>query len=130
MLGEEKEMEKVPVNDDNMMKCICEQCPVQAKSACSRPKIEKMMEMIASMSKPKEGTQSSDMSASIVGGPMSEIKPKPEEMPVLFCSIGIAACTDLDINKACICRACQVYKDYSLKQGRPVEHYCLNGKAV
>ena len=127
---ERKEEGRVPLNDDVMMKCICGKCPVQAQSACSRPKIQKMMEMMASMSQPKEGMGSAGMPMSLAESSMREMKPNPEEMPALYCSIGVAACKDLDNNKACICGQCQVYKDFSLMQGRPVEHFCFNDKAM
>jgi hypothetical protein len=124
-----KEEGKVPLNDDVMMKCMCGMCPVQAESACSRPKLKTMMDMRASMGMKEGGMPAGSMSA--MPGQMGEMKmPKPEELPGPFCSIGKAACNDLDRNKACICNTCQVYKEYSLVAGRPVEHYCFNDKAI
>ncbi len=125
---ERKEEAKVPLNNDVMMKCICQACPVQTKSACTRPKIKKMMDMKASM----QGSQmpSSGMGMSAALGQMAPMKPKPEEMPGPYCSIGVAACKDLNSGKSCICPQCQVYMDYSLKATRPVEHFCFNGNAV
>lgn len=120
---------KVPLNNDVMIKCICPYCPVQAKSACSRPKIQKMVEAIASMKTSGRG-MASGMAMSLAEAAGSEMKPKPEETPAAYCSIGVATCRDLDMNKACICPSCQVYKEFSLMQGRPVEHYCFNDKAV
>jgi len=35
-----EEEQKVPLNNDVMMKCLCGMCPVQAQSACSQPKIK------------------------------------------------------------------------------------------
>jgi hypothetical protein len=124
-----KEEGNVPLNSDVMMKCLCGMCPVQTESACAKPKIEKMMEMRASMSQPKSGT-SSGMSMSMAPEPMGAMEPKPEDMPGPYCSLGVAACKDLNSNKACICRTCQVYSEYNLNQARPVEHYCFNSKAV
>jgi len=123
-----KEEGKVPLNNDVMMKCMCGMCPVQAESVCSRPKIKMMMDMRASMGMRGSGMPSMSMSAA--QGQMGEMKPKPEELPGPFCSIGVAACKDLDNNKACICNQCQVYKEFSLASGRPVEHFCFNDKAV
>lgn len=123
-----KEKGKVPLNSDVMMKCICGMCPVQAESVCSRPKIKMMMDMRASM-----GMKSGEMPAgsmSAMPGQMGMKMPKPEELPGPFCSIGKAACNDLDNKKACICNQCQVYKDFSLADGKPVEHYCFNDKAI
>lgn len=124
-----KEEGRVPLNNDVMMKCICGTCPVQAESACSRPKLEKMMKMRAGMSSMEEG-EMGGMSMSVAQGPMGEMKPNPEDMAGVYCSIGVAACKDLDANKACICRQCQVYKDFNLAKARPVEHFCFNSKAI
>jgi len=95
-------------------------CPVQAQSACSQPKIKMMMDMRA---------KSSEMNA--MSSQMDEIKtPSPDQLPGPYCSIGKAACNDLDPNKACICNTCQVYKQFSLSSGKPVEYFCFNGKAT
>ena len=124
-----KEEGKVPLNNDVMMKCMCGTCPVQAESACSRPKIKMMMEMQASMSQPK-GEMGSGIPMSMAQSPMENMKMNPDELPGPYCASGLASCTDLDTNKACICRTCQVYKEYNLNQARPTEHYCFNNKAV
>jgi hypothetical protein len=108
---------KVPLNNDVMMKCMCGMCPVQAESACSMPKLKMMMEMRNNMMK-------------MPSGQMEKMDPKPENLPGPYCSIGVATCKDLNADKACICRTCQVYKDFSLTAGKPVEHYCFNGNAV
>ena len=123
-----KQEGKVPLNNDVMMKCMCGMCPVQAESACSRPKIKSMMDMRGSMG--MKGSGMPGMSMNLAQSPMGEKETKPEEMPGPFCSIGVAACKDLDNSKACICNQCQVYKDFSLMEGRPVEHFCFNDKAV
>ena len=119
---------KVSLNNDVIMKCMCGMCPVQAQSACSMPKLKMMMEMRSNMGMKELEMPAGSMSAS--QGPMGEMKHKPEDLPGPFCSIGVAACNDLDRNKACICRTCQVYKDFSLASGKPVEHYCFNDKAI
>ena len=124
-----KKEEKVPLNNDVMMKCMCGMCPVQAGSACSTPKIKMMMDMRANMGM-KGGSGMPGMSMSLAQGQMTPMKPKPEELPGPFCSIGVAACKDLDNSKACICNQCQVYKDFSLAAGKPVEHFCFNDKAL
>lgn len=119
---------KVPLNNDVMMKCMCGMCPVQAESTCSRPKLKMMMDMRASMGMKESGMPAGSMSAA--QGSMAQMKPKPEELPGPFCSIGVADCKDLDNNKACVCNQCQVYKDFSLAAGKPVEHFCFNDKAM
>lgn len=124
-----KDEGRVPLTTDVMMKCICGTCPVQAESACSRPKIENMTKMKTRMMESKEAGVRG-MSTSLVQGPMGEMKPNAEDMPGVYCSIGVAACKDLDAGKACICWQCEVYKDYMLKEGRPVEHFCFNSKSI
>jgi hypothetical protein len=123
-----KEEGKVPLNNDVMMKCMCGMCPVQVQSACTQPKLKMMMDMRGKM-----GMQSSGMPAgsmSMMPGQLGQMKPKTEDLPGPYCSIGKAACNDLDKSKACICNQCQVYKDFSLMAGKPVEHYCFNDKAI
>jgi hypothetical protein len=88
-----------------------------------------MMDMRANMGM-KGGSGMPGMSMSLAQGQMTPMKPKPEELPGPFCSIGVAACKDLDNSKACICNQCQVYKDFSLAAGKPVEHFCFNDKAL
>lgn len=123
-----KEKGKVPLNNDVMMKCICGSCPVQSESACSMPKIKMMMDMRAGMG--REGSEMPEGSMGFMQGEMNQIKPKPEELAGPYCSIGVASCSDLDNSKSCICRQCQVYKDFSLAMGKPVEHYCFNDRAI
>ena len=123
-----KEEQKVPLNNDVVMKCMCGMCPVQAQSACSSPKLKMMMDMRANM-----GMKDSEMPAgsmSAMSGQMEMKMPSPEQLAGPYCSISKAACNDLNRNKACICNTCLVYKEYSLAAGKPVEHFCFNGKAT
>ncbi|MCW4054325.1 MAG: DUF2769 domain-containing protein [Candidatus Bathyarchaeota archaeon] len=120
---------KVPTDKDVMMKCMCGMCPVQAQSACSKPKLKMMMDMRASMGMTGSGMPAGSMSMFPEQKGEMEM-PKPEDMPGPFCSIGKAACNDLDSNKACICNTCQIYREYNLPAGKPVEHFCFNGRAT
>ncbi len=129
LFGRKKEG-KVPLNNDTMLKCMCGMCPVQAQSTCSQPKIKKMMDMKSSMGMKGSETTSPGMSMGLTQERMGTMMPKPEELPGPYCSMGVAVCKDLDNNKACICSQCQVFKGYNLSAGRPVEHFCFNGKAV
>jgi ferredoxin len=122
------EENKVPIKEDVMMKCQCGSCPVQAESTCSRPKLEKMTQMRASMS--SESKESSIMGMALAQSPMEKMDMEPKEMPGVYCSIGKAACDDLNMKKGCICGTCQVYEEYSLMKGNPVEHFCFNGNAT
>ncbi|XES77931.1 MAG: hypothetical protein ACBZ72_03415 [Candidatus Bathyarchaeia archaeon] len=123
-----KEKPKVELSKDVLMKCQCAKCPVQAESACSRPKIQKAMELMSKISATGSMSGSGMPAGSIAmqASPPEVSMPNPEELPGPYCAIGTAACKDLDNRKACICVTCQVYKDLILHQER-VEHF--NGKA-
>ncbi|MCL4429794.1 MAG: DUF2769 domain-containing protein [Chloroflexi bacterium] len=88
-----------------------------------------MMDLRASIGVKSSGMPSGSMSA--MPSQMGEMKmPNPDELPGPFCSIGKAACNDLDRSKACLCNSCQIYKEYNLTSGKPTEHFCFNGKAT
>ena len=128
LFGRKKEEQKVPLNNDVVMKCMCGMCPVQAQSVCSVPKLKMMMDMKANM-----GMKGSEMPAGSMRAMPDQMKmkmPNPEELPGPFCSIGKAVCNDLDKNKACICNTCLVFKEFNLVSGKPIEHFCLNDKAI
>ncbi len=124
-----KEEQKVPLNNDVVMKCMCGMCPVQAQSSCSTPKLKLMMDMKANMGMKNTEMPAGSMSA--MPNQMGEMKmPSPDKLAGPYCSISKAACNDLDRNKACICNTCQVYNEYNLTGGKPIEHFCFNGKAT
>jgi hypothetical protein len=102
-------MPKVPLSLDNAKKCICGQCPVQAKSTCAKDKLKKLMEMMGKM---EPGAL-----------------PKSEDLPALYCSTGKAACPDLDTEQECICGRCPVWEGYKLAGGMPMSYYCRDGEA-
>ena len=88
-----------------------------------------MMDMRASMGMQSSGMPAGSMSA--MPSQMDEMRiPKAEDLPGPFCSIGKAACSDLDNSKACIYNQCQVYKEFNLATGKPVEHFCFNDRAI
>ena len=121
---------KVPLNSETLMKCQCSKCPVQAGSACSMPKIQKAMDMISGTTDSQEEMGGMGGEMALQANPPEQMSmPKEEELPGPYCSIGVAACKDLDRNKACICSTCQVYADFDLSEGKPVEHYCFTDKA-
>ena len=123
-----REKPKVELNKDVLTKCQCSKCPVQTESACSRPKIQKAMDLISKMA--PSGTEMPAGSMSMQANPPEMEMPKPDELPGPYCSIGVAACKDLNVSKACICGTCQVYKDFNLSSGTPAEHFCFNGRAI
>jgi hypothetical protein len=111
---------RVPLEPDVIISCRCSVCPVQGQSNCSEEAKDKVL--IGVRRDVAEGEGSGKW-----GG---VVMPSREEYPGQYCSIGKAACGDLDLSKTCICETCKVYKDYDLSSGRPVEHFCFNGKAL
>jgi hypothetical protein len=105
---------KVLLTYDVMMKCQCPMCPVQVNSACAKPKIVARDEMMKNT--PKEQIEG--------------MMPKAEDMPGPYCANGVAVCKDFDFNKMCICSGCKVFKDFNLTKGKPMSHFCKEGKAA
>lgn len=103
-------MPKVPLSMDTLKKCICPQCPVQTSSECSKKKMEKAKEMMASMK----------------GEPKV---PAPEDIAGMYCSTGIAACDDLDFSQMCICGSCPLWDEFNLPSLEPKGYYCRDGVA-
>lgn len=106
---------RVPLGPEVIMRCRCGVCPVQGQSACSEEAKTELLLGVSRNVREKKGGRKS----------LSH-----EEFPGPYCSIGKAACGDLDPSKPCICGTCVVYKDYGLGSGRPVEHFCFNDKAL
>ena len=125
-----KEEEKVPLNNDVISKCRCDVCPVQAESACARLRIPNMMKVRSMSHMSHESSDMPEMSMSLAQEPMEKIDVEPADLAGPYCTIGVASCKDLDINKACICPTCRVYTEYNLMKAKPVEHFCFNGKSV
>lgn len=96
---------KVPFTMENIKKCVCTKCPVQANSKCAKDKMAMMS-----------------------GSPMN-MMPPPAAVPGMYCSTGKAACTDLDFSKMCMCGACPLWAEYSLSAGMPMGYFCRDGQA-
>lgn len=75
----------VEFTQDNVTKCQCLNCPVQAESVCA---VDEQRAM---------GTT-----------------PTPEETPKVYCSSGSATCDDLDFSKQCSCPTCSVWSENGL----------------
>ena len=101
-------MGKVELNRENINKCMCRVCPVQTESICSKDKLkilEKKME--------KDG----DIRDLI----------ELEELPLLYCSIGKAVCSDLSDMELCKCTQCKVWLENNLANSEPIEYFCIDG---
>ncbi len=100
----------VPYERENINRCRCPQCPVQADSKCAQDKIRSSKQAMENM-------------------PADEV-PNPENFPGVYCSIGEARCQDLKFDRKCICGSCEVWNEYDLKDADPNNHFCQQGKAT
>ena len=101
-----KILSKVEFNMENLQKCICKTCPVQAESACAKQKKMKVKDMME-----------------------SKKMPDAEMVPGVYCATGKATCDDLDVSKMCQCNECPLWGEYDLASGQPMGYYCRDGKA-
>lgn len=100
---------KVPYVLSNVERCMCPQCPVQADSACAQEKVRNLKNEMKDLN---EGET-----------------PDYQKVPGVYCSTGEATCRDLDPNQQCICKTCDVWREYCLEFGAPMMYFCNNGKA-
>lgn len=100
----------VPYSRENINRCRCPQCPVQADSKCVVDKLESSKRAMEKM-------------------PAGEV-PNPEDVPGIYCSTGNARCQDLNPDRQCICNSCDVWKEYVLEKGTPSQYFCQNGRAT
>lgn len=100
----------VPYTEENINRCRCPQCPVQANSRCAQSEVQ-------------------SASQSLENAPAGEV-PDPKNIPGVYCSEGAATCQDLDFDRQCICGSCEVWKEYDLKDANPNNHFCQHGRAT
>lgn len=101
-------MVEIEFNVENLQKCKCGECDVQAESECAQKGFAMISQIIEEMEK----------------GNM----PNPREIPGIYCGTGTTLCNDLDPDKTCNCINCEIYHDNKLDQRQPGEYYCKNGK--
>jgi Protein of unknown function (DUF2769) len=99
-------MVKVKFSMENIQKCICNTCLVQAESDCVKEKEIKIQGMTA-----------------------DEMETNPEMVPTLYCAIGKSSCNDFDFNEMCQCNKCPLWKEYDLAYGEPLGSFCRDGEA-
>lgn len=99
----------VPYSQENINRCRCPQCPVQADSKCVKDKFGNLKKELDVL-------------------PDDEV-PEPNNVPGAYCSTGIATCKDLNPGMQCICNSCDVWKEYLLENGTPSQYFCQNGIA-
>ncbi len=100
----------VPYVGENISRCKCPQCPVQADSQCAQDKIKSLKQAMENL-------------------PAGEIS-NPWDVPGVYCSEGKARCQDLDFDRQCICDSCEVWKEYDLKDANPNNQFCQHGRAT
>ena len=100
---------RVPYTMENIERCKCPKCPVQARDECVRNKVLNLETEIQNAG--KEGV------------------PAPEKIPGVYCSTGNAICENLDPNQQCICKTCEVWANYVLEAAVPMMYFCNIGKA-
>jgi len=100
----------VPYAAENIKRCRCSECPVQADSDCAKDKLQKSKQEMEKM-------------------PAGKV-PNPEDVPGIYCSTGKARCQDLNFDRQCICGSCEVWKDYKLMDLDPNNHFCQHGRAI
>jgi hypothetical protein len=96
---------RVPFTVENIKKCVCGKCPVQANSKCSKTKMAD------------------------IGEALGHTPLQADAIPGAYCASGKAACADLDFSKMCMCMACPLWEQYSLGTTTPMGYYCRDGKA-
>jgi len=101
--GPEETKPKIEFTRENITKCLCPQCPVQAESECAQIKMKMLQESMRGMS------------------------PEPSDVPGVYCATGTATCSDLDPSKMCNCPNCDVFKENNLEQGEPKGYFCQKG---
>lgn len=97
---------RVALNIENVKKCLCGSCPVQAKSKCIKIKQEEL----------KETLQKKHLDGA--------------DIPGMYCATGIATCDDVDTSQVCICASCPLFSDCQLYDSQPIGYYCRDGHAT
>ena len=157
LFGHKNEI-NVALTFDVIKECQCVTCPVQANSACAKPKIAARNDMLKNpmnmmqqfmspgmmqnldmlknmnpnqlrgMSREQMQSMSDQMMKNTPKEEIEAMKPKADDMPGPYCANGVAVCKDFDFVKACMCSSCQVFKNFNLAKGKPVLYYCRDGK--
>lgn len=94
-----------------MERCLCAECPVQAKSSCVKDQL-KMVE---------ETGRSTDIDSGFIID--------PERVPKLYCATGKTSCGDLYFHEECQCKNCDVWKGNDLESRGAPAYFCKHGEA-
>lgn len=101
----------VEFNMENINKCLCKLCPVQANSDCVRIKMKIIQEKMS---------EDIDIAVPV----------EPGDVPGLYCSSGKTGCDDLYYHEECKCMDCEVFQENNLMENKPLGYYCRDGKSI
>ena len=96
---------KIGFTMEDLEKCLCPTCPVQADSTCSKENLMKMHRMMKNI----------------------EI-PESDVVPGVYCASGKTGCSDLDFDQTCQCNYCGNGKKKDLENGKIMGFFCRDGK--
>jgi hypothetical protein len=96
---------KIPLTTENVLKCFCGKCPVQAKSNCAKGKMAK------------------------IGKSLAKKPLAVKDIPGLYCTTGKATCKDIDKTQKCICGTCPIWGEFKLADGKTKIYFCRDGRA-
>lgn len=105
-------MIKIKFNQQNLEKCLCLECPVQAKSSCVSDQLKIMRETKHSM----------DIDSVYIL--------EPGKVPKLYCATSKTSCSDLNFHEECLCINCDIWKEYDLEVRGAPAYFCKNGKTT
>ncbi len=104
-------MFEVDFNPENMEKCLCAKCPVQANSSCVKDQLKNI----------EETGHSTDIDSGFII--------EPEKVPKVYCATGKTGCGDLYFHEECRCKNCHVWNENDLEARGAPGYFCKNGKA-
>ncbi len=100
----------VPFTKDNLMKCVCGNCPIHKQSDCIK-------QLVAGLGEHPEVMDKNPL--------------QRDEIPGLYCGGGRGVCEDLNFKNACVCGTCDNFNEgFHLADNTPGGYYCKGGRAV
>ena len=94
---------KVPFSVENIIACLCPDCPVQLPGLCASRQLKSAMDTLFS------------------------VDPTPEKTPALYCASVRASCEGLDFKQDCLCGGCEVFASYNLASFKLKLYFCRDG---
>jgi len=103
---------KIELNLENLKKCQCPDCHVQADNSCIKQQTILL----------EEKGHSTDLNGEFVL--------EADEIPLLYCVKGKSICEDLNFHEECQCVKCLIWKEYDLEARGNEGYFCRYGKAT